>query len=487
MTTVTADRVAALRRVQASPPATRPAGLMLVALMTATFMAQFDFFVVNVAAPTIETQLHAGQGALQLIVAGYAFAYAAGLITGGRLGDLLGHRRLFVVGMAAFTVASGLCGIASTPAELIAARLAQGASAAAMVPQIFAVINTVFEERARPHALGWYGATAGLGSIAGQALGGLLINADLFGWGWRAIFLVNIPVGLVAAPLAQRVLPPARPGKQASLDVMGALGLAAAIGLVVVPLAFGHTAGWPAWTWLCIAAAVPIAAVTLWWQRALSSRGGAPVMELSLFRERAWTAGLAANAAFLGYFASLMFTLTLLLQGGFRLGTVAAGLTFVPMGIAFAATSLLGRRFTARYGTRALIGGALVTAAGMISVVAILADPTIAVGWLIPGLVLAGAGNGVVLPSLIGTTLARVAPRHAGAAAGTLTTAAQFSGALGVAGVGSVFFAALGAQPTRAAYESAMQRATAIDVALVGLVIAGLVVLGRIHRDAVRS
>jgi MFS family permease len=177
-----------------------------------------------------------------------------------------------------------------------------------------------------------------------------------------------------------------------------------------------------------------------------------------------------------------MFTLTFLLQAGFRLNSVDAGLTFVPMGITFAATSLVGRRITARHGTRALIGAALVTATGMISVVAVLADPTIAVDWLIPGLAVCGAGNGLVLPALIGTTLARVEPRHAGAASRTLTTAAQFAGALGVAGVGSVFFAALGASPGRAAYQSAMQRATAIDVALVGLVAAGLLVLPRIHQ-----
>jgi MFS family permease len=179
-----------------------------------------------------------------------------------------------------------------------------------------------------------------------------------------------------------------------------------------------------------------------------------------------------------------MFTLTLVLQAGFRLGTVDAGLTFVPMGITFAATSLLGSRITARYGIRALIAGAVITAAGLASIVAVLADPATAAGWLIPGLAVAGAGNGLVLPSLIGMTLARVEPRHAGAAAGTLTTAAQFAGALGVAAVGAVFFAAIGASHTRAAYEGAMQRATAIDVALAGLVIAGLVVLGRMHRAA---
>jgi len=362
----------ATARASEAAASRRPA-LMLVALLTATFMAQFDFFVVNVAAPTIDARLHAGQAALQLIVGGYAFAYAAGLITGGRLGDLLGRRRLFVGGMVAFALASGACGIAATPAELIAARLAQGIGAAAMVPQVFAVINTSLEERDRSRALGWYGAAAGLGSIAGQTLGGLLIRADVAGLGWRSIFLVNLPLGALAVPLAQRVLPRERPEGHPALDLPGAICLATTIGLVLVPLAFGHSAGWPAWTWLAIAGALLAGALTIWWERALRRRGGSPVLELSLFRDRAFLAGLAANAAFMGCFASLMFTLSLLLQAGFGLSAVEAGLVFAPMGVTFAATSLTARRLNARFGTRALIAGSLATALGLATIAAVLA------------------------------------------------------------------------------------------------------------------
>src|SRR4051812_11392193 len=261
-----ADRGPPVSRPDANREELRRPAWMLVALLVAMFMAQFDFFVVNVAAPTIEARLHAGQGALQLIVGGYAFAYAAGMISGGRLGDLFGHRRLFVGGMAGFTLASVLCGIAATPADLIAARLAQGLAAAAMIPQVLAVINTSIAADERPRALGWSGAAAGLGAIARQVSGGLLIRADVAGVGWRAVFLVNLPFGLLAVPLAHRVLPSERSGRRPSLDPLGALGLAAAIALVLVPIAFGRTANWPPWTWLCLAAAPLAAALTLWWQ-----------------------------------------------------------------------------------------------------------------------------------------------------------------------------------------------------------------------------
>jgi MFS family permease len=455
---------------------------MLVALLTAMFMAQFDFFAVNVAAPTIEAELHAGQGALQLIVGGYAFAYAAGMISGGRLGDLLGHRRLFVAGMACFTAASVLCGIAQTSIELIAARLAQGLAAAAMIPQVLAVITTSVPEETRPRALGWSGAVAGLGAIAGQILGGVLIEANPAGLSWRSVFLVNLPVGLLAVPLAQRTLPSRRPQRRPALDLFGALGLAVAIALVLVPLALGRTAGWPGWTWVCFAAAPLAGVLTLRWQRILSARGGTPVLELSLFRDRAFLAGLGASAAFLAYFASLMFTLALLLQAGLGLNPVEAGLVFAPMGVTFMIASLKANQLLDRFGPSALVAAVLVTGLGIGAIVAILANRPVTPAWLVPALALSSAGNGIVWPSLIRLTLAEADARHAGAAAGTLTTSQQFAGALGVAGVGGIFFAVLGPTPGRSAYEHAMQTATTTNLGLVGLVMLGVVILSHVHR-----
>lgn len=442
-------------------------GLMLAVLLSAWFMAQFDFFVVNVAAPAIERELHAGPAALELIVGGYAFAYAAGMITGGRLGDQYGPRRLFVIGMLAFTLASLFCGLAATSAQLVAARLLQGLAGALMVPQVLAVITATIPAEARPRALGWYGAAGGLGSIAGQVLGGLLLHVDVLGLGWRIIFLVNVPVGVVAAVLALRLLPRTPPRGRAGLDPLGAAGIALTLALLLVPMALGRTEGWPPWTWVCLAAALPVGALTLLWQRRLAATGGQPVLDLTLFRVPSYVAGIAAITAFMAYFASFMFTLTLLLQGGLGLNALQAGLTFAPMGVLFSATALLSSRLVARYGMRVLLVGGAITITGLLLLAA---TGERGMPWPLPALALVGLGNGLTLPQLIHAALVDVRPERAGIGSGILTTAQQFAGAAGVAVVGSVFFAVASSR----GYGPAMEAAALIDIALI-LIVMGLV------------
>lgn len=461
------------------PPAVRSSGgrlpaLMLVVLLSAWFMAQFDFFVVNVAAPSFQRELGAGPAALQLIVGGYVFAYAGGMITGGRLGDMYGYRRLFVGGMIAFTVASLLCGIAAQPVELVVARLVQGLTAAMMVPQVLAVITSVFPAETRPRALGWYGAAGGLGATAGQVLGGLLLTADVFGLGWRVIFLINIPVGAVATVLAVRLLPRIEPGHHARLDPVGAIGIAATLALVLVPLVLGHEAGWPAWTWICMAAAPPVGAAAIAWQRRLGARGGQPILDLSLFRVRSYVAGIAAAAAFLAYFASFMFTLTLLLQDGLGLSAFHAGLTFAPMGLTFTTTALLGSRLIGRYGLRVVVFGAALTVSCLLllAVRLYVAEADAGLPWIIILTALAGAGNGLVLPHLIGVALVRIRPQQAGIGSGILTTAQQFAGSAGIAVIGTVFFEVAGAHAATAGFAHAMTSSLLIDSGLLLLVIA---------------
>src|SRR4051794_28850602 len=217
-------------------PATTPRhGAMLTVLMSAMFMAQFDFFVVNVAAPDLQQDLHAGEDALQLVIGGYALAYGGAMITGGRLGDLFGHRRLFVHGTLGFAITSLLCAVAASPGELVAARVAQGFTGALMIPQILALVTATFPPDQRARSLSWYSAAAGVGSIAGQVLGGLLVQADIAGLGWRVVFLVNVPLGAVVSPLAARMLPEHRDRRPASLDLLGAGGVALALSLVLVP------------------------------------------------------------------------------------------------------------------------------------------------------------------------------------------------------------------------------------------------------------
>ncbi|GGV65947.1 MFS transporter [Streptomyces thermoviolaceus] len=448
---------------------------MLTVLLAGTFVTQFDFFVVNVAAPSLRSDLGAGATALELIVGGYAFALASGMVTGGRLGDLYGHRRLFTIGMAGFGLASLLCGIAVSPGQLIAARLLQGLTAALMAPQVLATITATFAPAERPRAIAAYGVTAGIGSIAGQLFGGLLLDADIAGLGWRVIFLVNVPVCTLVALCAPRVLPPAHSGRGAGLDPVGAVGLSAALALLLVPLALGHSSSWPVWTWLSMAGGVLFGALTLWWERALGTRGGSPVLDLTLFHGSSFRAGIIASAAFYIYFGSFIFTLTLLLQGGLSLGPVGAGLTFTPMGASYMVSSMVGKRLTARYGMNALIGGSAVIALGLLALLlrvqAAGADTEVA--WICGCLCLVGLGNGVVLPSLIGAALLRVPPQKAGMASGALTTAQQFASSAGVAAVGAVFFAVAGDERPGTGYPAAMVAATSVCLAMV-LVVMGM-------------
>ncbi|MGH8876063.1 MAG: MFS transporter, partial [Stackebrandtia sp.] len=341
-------------------------GPMLATLLIAWFVAQFDFFVVNVAAPSLSENLDVTPAALELVVGGYAFTYAAGMITGGRLGDRYGHRRLFIYGMAAFTLASVLCGLATSPLQLIVFRLLQGLTGAMMVPQVLAVITASFPAAQRPRALSWYALTGGLASIAGQVLGGLLVDANLFGLEWRTIFLINLPIGLITVPLAVKLLPRHTPGARVGLDPVGAAGMTLTLGLVLVPLGLGNSQHWPPWTWLSLAAAAVSAAFTMYWQRRLHRSGGQPVLELALFTVRSYAAGMAAGAAFMIYWAGLMFTLALLLQSGYDFTAFQAGLCFLPLGVMFSAAALAGGRLVRRFGLRVPLAGSLIILIGLV-------------------------------------------------------------------------------------------------------------------------
>lgn len=444
-------------------------GPVLLVLLSAMFFAQFDFFVVNVAAPSMEDSIHASPAALELVVGGYAFAYAAGMITGGRLGDGFGHRRLFIIGTLAFGLTSLLCGLADNPTQLIAARLAQGLAGAIMVPPVLAIITAYFPDEKKGRAMAWYGVSAGLGSIAGQVLGGVLVASDFAGLGWRTIFLINVPFCLVIAVAALVVLPARTRLGKVGLDPVGAFGVSLALALLLVPLTTGNASGWPAWTWISMVLAVPLGAVTLWYERALAARGGNPVLVMSLFRSESFRGGVIAGVAFMVYFGSFMFTLTLLLQSGLGLGPLEAGLVFSPMGVLFTATSMIGGRLTARWGMNALVVSGGVTALGLAMLALRLAGTGTDTGlpWVILCLCLIGGGNGVVLPALFGAALTTVRPQDAGTASGILTTTQQFASAAGVAGIGALFFAVAGGQPTGDDWAKAMAWATAVCFVLV--------------------
>jgi len=469
------DTVGANQR-RPSGDATKPAEqipdprrwLILPVLLVAMFMAQFDLYVVNVAVPLLQRALHADQGALELIVGGYAFTYASGLITGGRLGDLFGHRRLFLSGMLAFIAASLLCGLAQSPSQLVWARLLQGLTAAALVPQVLALITAVFPAAERPRALSWFGVTMGVGAVAGQVLGGGLLEVNVFGLSWRVIFLVNVAVGIAALLLAGRLLPESRAAARPKLDFLGALGVSGSLALVLIPLALGRTEGWPVWTWVSLAAAAPVMVVALRWERALSGRGGQPLLDVGLFHDRAFNWGLVVNVEAFASFFSFLFTLTVVLQSGLGLTPLQAGFTFAPLGVAFALASITAKRFIARHGARVITLGAAFAAVGLLLLLVVLkiSGGATSPPQIIGPMILVGLGNGLAVPALIGAVLAGVRTEQAGAAAGVLMTSQQFASAIGIAGIGSIFFQALGTNTGTAGYVSAFEWSVAFSMGL---------------------
>ncbi|WP_035129804.1 MFS transporter, partial [Conexibacter woesei] len=397
----------------------------LAVILTATFLALFDTFVVNVAAPSIAADLDASDGTLELVIAAYAFTYAVGLITGARLGDRLGRRRVFLSGMALFALAAAACAAAPTAPALVGARLLQGLGAAAMVPQVLATIQHLFGEAERPRAFSAFGAVAGAGVIAGQALGGVLLALDLFGLGWRAAFAVQLPIAAAALAAGARVLPrdddasrltPDMRGSD-DLDLPGAALLTLTLALLLAPLTLGHRA---------LLAAAPFAAVAFLLRQ---RRAAAPLLPPALLGDRAFVSGAVINLMFYAEISSFFLIVTLLLQDRLGLDALHAGLTFAPLGAGFVAASL------ARRGT---LRGGLVLVCLTLAALFPVAHTTHHALLIAPFMLAIGVGNGCVLPRLLNSSLARIAPANAGAASGVLVTAQQVGAALGVAAVGAL-------------------------------------------------
>jgi MFS family permease len=475
-------RAAAPAAASAEPDPRR--WLMLPVVLMAMFMAGFDIWAVNVAAPSLQRDLHVSDASLQLIVGGYAFMYASGMVTGGRLGDLFGYRRMFMIGVVTFALASLVCGLARSPGELVAARLVQGLTGAAMVPQVLALITATFPSAERPKAVSWFGVTMGVGFVSGQILGGGLLSANVLGLGWRAIFLVNVPVGLVALIAAALLVPPAWGQRRPRLDPLGALGVSASLAMALVPLTLGRDEGWPVWTWVALSASLPLLALTVAWERRLARRGGEPLLDLPLFRDRGFSAGLAVNFGLTFFFGSFMFVFTLLLQAGLGQEPFHAGIEALPLAATFTGMSILGPRFAARLGSWSITLGAALASLGALALVGSAVHYGAQLtGWdLAPATSLIGLGQGIALPSLIGAVLVHVNPQRAGAAAGILTTTQQFGVASGVAVIGAVFFGDLGAIGGRGSFVSAMELAMIIDAVLLAATAAVTLLLPRRKR-----
>jgi MFS family permease len=415
--------------------------LMLIVLLAGQFMALLDVTIVNVAMPTIGRSLHASGAELQLVVAGYTVSYAMLLITGARMGDLYGRRRMFLIGVAVFTLASLTCGLAPAIGVLIAARFVQGAGAAAMMPQIMSVIQVRFEGAARARALSGYTAVLSSGAVAGQVIGGVLVTANLFGEAWRPVFLVNVPIGLAVLAVVPRVVPPdaAGPGARRQLDLAGLAIAVPAVFLVVLPLMLGHQENWPAWVFGCVAAGVVLGVAFVFLERRIAGRGGDPLLNLDVLRAPGLVPGLAAVAVLMITYGGFLFSFALHLQTGLGDSALRAGLTFAPCALVFGACGYFWRRLPAASHHLLAPLGCLVAVGGYLAVAAALRSGGQGGIPLQVALVITGAALALGFSPLVTYALVRVPVQQAADASGLLTTTIQLGQAVGVATFGSLF------------------------------------------------
>ena len=423
----------------------------LAVILCGTFVYVLDFFIVNVALPSIQRSLGASPAAIEWVVAGYGLTSAAFLVTGGRLGDHYGRRRVFCAGLCGFTVASALCALAPDAGFLVAARLAQGVAAAIMAPNVLSILGTTYTGPARVKAISIYGMVMGVAAVAGQLVGGLLIAANPAGLGWRVIFWVNVPVGIAAVALARRVVPESRAAVRGRLDLRGAALFTAALVAIVLPLLDGRAHGWPAWSWACLAAGPVLLAVFAVHLRATARGGGQPLLDPGIFKVRAFRAGLTCQVLFWCQQAASYLLLALYLQQGRGLSPVSSGGVFSVLAAGYLATSFRAPALTMRFGRRVIAAGAVTAAVGNGAlVIAVLAHAGAGVGStgpvaaLFPGLFLLGAGQGLCITPLTTTVLIHADPSRAGSVSGALSTAQQVGNAIGVAVTGVVFYGLLG-------------------------------------------
>jgi EmrB/QacA subfamily drug resistance transporter len=412
----------------------------LAVVLAAECMDLLDGTILNVAMPAIRDDLGGSYSAIQWIIAAYALAFAVGLITGGRLGDVYGRKRMFLLGTAGFTVASGLCALAPSVHVLIGCRVLQGAAAAIMIPQGLGLIREMFPREELAAAFGIFGPVIGLSAVLGPILGGFLVHADLLGTGWRAVFLVNLPLGVAALLGASVLLPESRSAHAPRLDLVGTLLAGAAMLLLVYPLVQGRDLDWPAWVFFLLAASVPAVALFVWQQRRRERLGLDPLVTPSLFRKRAFVAGAGVILLFFAGMIGLMVVLMLYLQLGLGYSALHAGLTLAPWSLGTAVgAGLAGAVLAPRYGRHVIHAGLAVMAAGIVELA--LSASWNASSWsLAPGLAIAGVGMGLALAPVFDVVLAGVEDHELGSASGLINALQQLGAALGIALIGTLFF-----------------------------------------------
>ena len=431
---------------------------VLAIVLTAVFVQLLDVSIVNVAIPSIQKDIGASFASVQLVIAGYQLAFACLLITGARLGDIFGRKKLFMIGMTTFTVASALCGFAPNSTTLVLSRVLQGIGSGLMFPQVLAVIQVTIPAKDRGKAFGIFGATIGIATILGPLLGGSLIALNLFGTDWRAIFLVNIPVGVLALVAAYVGLPDSKAPDKPTLDVLGAILVSAGLFLLVYPLTEGREKGWPLWIYAMLIASVPCLVAFVALQRSKTARNANPLLLMTLFGNPSFRAGLVLSLVFFAGIPAFFFTFSLYLQVGLGFSALHSGLTTVPFAVGSAFASARSDRLAKKFGTGVLtLGAGLLTLAMVAAIIDLHLAGTNLHAWQIaPVLLVAGLGLGCFIAPLTNLVLAGIQGREAGSASGVLSTSQQIGGAIGVALIGLVLFGVLGGNaPDAAQRESA--------------------------------
>lgn len=454
----------------------RPAAVLAVVLV-GQFMAVLDASIVNVAIPSMHAELHASGAGMQLIVAGYTIAYAVLLVTGARLGDILGHRRMFLAGTAIFTLASLGCGVAPTSGALIGLRFVQGVGAAVMIPQVLSLIQRTYTEPApRARAMSRYSAVLAGGAVVGQVIGGLVISANIAGLSWRPIFLVNVPVGAALLAFGSRLLPAGGGARTRSVDIPGLLVLTPAVLGFVLPLVLGQPLGWPAWGWALLAAGAGLAALLPFTERRVANSSGQPILPRALLGLPGIASGIGGMFAVMVAFSGWFFVFALHLQNGLGHSALRAGLTFVPAAGAFALVSLNWRRVPARFHPVLIVSGYLANAVGVGLVGLLLHSGGTGGVALYLVSALAGGGMAAAFSPLMTRVLTRVPVAIAADASGVIVTVNQLGFVVGVATFGTLYLNLAGKLPGHAT--TAFLHSSAHAEAITCAALAGLSVVG---------
>jgi EmrB/QacA subfamily drug resistance transporter len=437
------------------------------AALAAPFLGVLDFFIVNLALPQIHDRLGATFSEQELVIALYGLSYAVFVVTGGRLGDTHGRKRMFFIGLGGFICASVLCGVAPSPWFLLGARLIQGFAASLACPQVLALVQVHFPEHERPKALAYFGFAVGLASILGQLLGGVLIGLDLFGWGWRTLFLINVPIGGTALWIASRTLREARSSHPPTLDMSGVLLATIALSLLLIPLVEGYERGWPAWSIAMLVLSLPAFAAFARHERNARLRGRDPLIDPKLFELTTFRRGLAMVGSYFIGGGSMFFVLSMYEQKGLGKDALSAALTFTGFALALLVSSMVASRFVSWHPRKFLFGGFSLVCTGLTTIVVGLASTRDgdAREAITCGLALYGLGQGCISPVMYSTVLSGVPMRSAGAASGVLATCQQVAAVMGLPVIGLVFMSALSGREGAVHYAQAAAWALSVNLA----------------------